>query len=240
MITDSELLRQYVKDGSEAAFRELVLRYAGLVYPAALRLTGGVGHRAEEITQDVFILLARKAPILIEHVTLAGWLHTSTRYIALRALHHQRKRDAREQEIAAMPTNANSEIPWEQLRPLLDEAVGQLEERDRDAVLLRYFQGKSHREVGAALGLSEDTARVRTERAVEKLRRHFARGGVMASATLLSEVLTTNLAQAAPPTLVNNVTSVVLAKKLGLGHLLLKTFYMTTKTKIVPTGADLA
>ena len=150
MITDSELLRQYVKDGSETAFTELVQRYGALVYSAALRSVGGQGPLAAEITQDVFILLVRKAPSLIKHETLVGWLHTTTRYVALRALHKLRQRDVREQEAVAMQTLTAPEVQWEQLRPLLDEAVGQLAEPDRNAILLRYFQGWSHREVGAA------------------------------------------------------------------------------------------
>jgi RNA polymerase sigma factor (sigma-70 family) len=138
VITDSALLRQYVKDGSEAAFTELVHRYGALVYSAALRSVGGQGQLAEEITQDVFILLVRKAPMLVRHETLAGWLHTTTRYVALRALHRQRQRETREQEAVAMQILSTPEIQWEQLRHLLDEAVGQLDDRDRNAVLLRY------------------------------------------------------------------------------------------------------
>jgi len=118
--TDSELLRQYVRDGSEAAFTELVHRYGALVYSAALRSVGGPGPLAEEVTQDVFILLVRKAPMLIRHETLAGWLHTATRYISLRALDKLRKREIREQEAAAMQTLSTPEFRWENLRSLLD------------------------------------------------------------------------------------------------------------------------
>jgi len=232
MPTDSELLRQHVEDGSEAAFTELVRRYAGLVYSAAWRSVGGRAHLARDVTQDVFILLARKAPMLIGHETLAGWLHATTRYISLRMIRNLRRREVREQEAIAMQINSAPEIPWEQLRPLLDEAVEQLDDRDRNAVLLRYFQGQSHREVGAALGLSEDSARVRTDRAVEKLRCHFARSGVVTTAALLTEALSANAAQATPPGLVADVAAVAHAKGLSLGHTILKAIYMTTKTKI--------
>lgn len=237
MSTDSELLRQHVEDGSEAAFTELVQRYAGLVHAAAWRLVGGKAHLARDVTQDVFILLARKAPMLIGHKTLAGWLHASTRYIALCMIRNLQKRETLEREAAVMQTISTPDIHWEQLRPLLDEAVSQLDDHDRNAVLLRYFQGQSHREVGAALGLSEDSARVRTDRAVEKLRRHFERGGVVTTAALLSEVLSANAAQAAPPGLVADVAAVAHAKGLSLGHTLLKAIYMTTKTKIAIAAA---
>jgi len=235
MYTDSELLRQYVKDGSEAAFTELIQRYAGLVYSAALRTTGGKRHLADEVTQDVFTLLVRKAPALLEYETLAGWLYRSTRYVALRALHKIRKQEIREQEAIAMQTHSAPDIQWEQLRPLLDEAMERLDEPDRQAVLLRYFQGWSHREVGTALGLSENTARARTDRAVEKLHRYFARSGVVTTGALLAQALSANAAQAAPVGLVGKVAtaSFVQAKGLGFGHSLLKAFYMTTKTKII-------
>ncbi len=239
MLTDSELLRQYVEDGSEAAFTELVRRYAGLVHAAAWRLVGGKAHLARDVTQDVFILLARKAPMLIGHKTLAGWLHASTRYIALCMIRNLQKRETLEREAAAMQTISAPDVQWEQLRPLLDKAGGQLDDRDRDAVLLRYFQGQSHREVGAALGMSEDSARVRTDRAVEKLRRHFARSGVVTTAALLTEALSANAAQAAPPGLVADVAAVAHAKGLSLGHTFLKVIYMTTKTKIAIVTAAL-
>ncbi len=239
MPADSELLRQYVEDGSETAFTSIVQCYSGLVYSAALRLVGGKEHLAKEVAQEVFIILIRKAPVLIEHETLAGWLHTTTRYVALRALRAGWRQAKHEQEAAAMQTNSASDMPWEQLCPLLDEAIGRLNEPDRQAVLLRYFQSQSHREVGAVLGLSEDTARVRTERAVEKLRRHFAKSGIITSTALLIEALTVNAAHAAPTSFVGEVTaaSFAHAKGLGLGHALIKALYMATKTKIITAAA---
>ncbi len=239
MSTDSELLRQYVAGGSEAAFTELVRRYAALVYLAALRTVGGRGYLAEDVTQDVFILLARKAPRLIGHKTLAGWLYTTTRYIALSTTRNLQRRETLEEKAAAMQTDSTPEVQWEQLRPLLDQAMEQLDNRDRAAVLLRYFQGQSHREVGAALGLSENTAQVRVDRAVEKLRRQFARNGVIASAALLAEVLSANSApaQALPDGLTDKVAAVAHAKGLSVGHPILKGLFMTSKTKTILTAA---
>jgi RNA polymerase sigma factor (sigma-70 family) len=239
MSTDSELLRQHVENGSQAAFTELVRRYAALVYLAALRSVGGKAYLAEDVTQDVFILLARKAPMLIGHKTLVGWLYSTTRYVALSTIRNLRRREIREEKAATMQINSAPDVEWEQLRPLLDEAMERLDNRDRTAVLLRYFQGQSHREVGAALGLSENTAQARVDRAVEKLRRHFARNGVVTTAALLGEVLSANSAQAqaVPAGLIDKVAAVAHAKGLSLGHTILKAIYMTTKTKIAITTA---
>ncbi len=233
MPTDAELLRQYVKDGSEAAFTEIVQRHAGLVYSVAWRLAGGNRHLAKDITQDVFILLAQKAPKLIGHETLAGWLHTTTRYAANGMIRSLRRQENREQEAVAMETNSAPDVQWEQLRPLLDEAVGRLGDRDRNAVLLRYYEGKNYREVGAALCLSENSARARTERAVEKLRRQFARNGVVTTGALLAEALMVNTAQAAPAGLAKEVAAMAHAQGLSPGPVLPKALYMTTKTKLI-------
>jgi hypothetical protein len=158
-------------------------------------------------------------------------LHTTSRYVVLRIIRGRRRREFREQQAVAMNTNAVPKINWDQLSPLLDEAVGQLNDRDRQAVLLRYFQGRSHREVGAAIGLNEDAARVRTDRAVEKLRRYFARSGVATTSALLAEVLATNSASAAPMGLVGKVqaASLASAEELGFGHTMCKLFFMNTK-----------
>ncbi len=157
---DSVLLRRYADHGAEAAFAEVVCRQVNLVYSAALRLTGGQAPLAEEVTQSVFAELARQADTLAGRPTLTGWLHTTTRYQASKAIRAERRRRAREQEAFLMQNEPSSaEIPWEQLRPVLDEAVGHLSEADRDLVMLRFFTGKSHGETGAILGISEDTAR---------------------------------------------------------------------------------
>jgi RNA polymerase sigma factor (sigma-70 family) len=190
--TDGELLRQYVQTRDEAAFAEVVRRYVNLVYATALRVAYGDAALAEDVTQATFTELARKAGELTDRATLAGWLHTTARFTALRKVRDERRRRAREQEAHAMNDATDSapmEISWEQLRPVLDEALGELDEADRDAVLLRYFQDKSHREVGAVLGLNENSARMRVERAVDKLRGQFSRRGVTTTGALLATML---------------------------------------------------
>ena len=168
------LLRDYDRQGSEDAFAELVQRHVNLVYSVALRHVGIAAH-AEEITQAVFVILARKAASLRPDTILEGWLHETTRLTALRFLRGERRRQFREQEAYMQSTLQESDrcAAWNQLAPLLDEAMSRLGKKDRDAVMLRFFKDKSLREVAAALKVNEAAAQKRVLRAVEKLRRFF-------------------------------------------------------------------
>ncbi len=244
MTTDSELLRQYAVQGDDAAFAQVVRRHTDLVYSAALRVARDAA-LAEDVTQIVFTKLARAARTLGGYQTLVGWLHTTTRHTAINAIRGEARRRAREQETMAMQnTMPVSEVKWEQLRPVLDEAVGELGERDRQAVLLRYFNGLSHQEVGAMLGLSENSANKRVERALEKLREQFARRGVTASSGVLAVAMSGNSVQAAPAGLAERVAAASLAEVGGtvaggaLGFSLLA-FLMSTKNKIIVAGVVL-
>jgi RNA polymerase sigma factor (sigma-70 family) len=198
MTPDPELLSRYTDQRDEAAFAEFVRRHVKLVYGTALRLTNGDTPLAEDVTQAVFIDLARKAGQLRGHTTVAGWLHTGTRYAAANAIRREHRRRMREQEAIAMndPTTVSDDPNWAQMRPLIDEAVGRLGEHERNAVLLYFFQEKSYREIGDALGVSEDAARMRIARALEKLRGQFARRGLKASAALIASALGANAAVA--------------------------------------------
>jgi RNA polymerase sigma factor (sigma-70 family) len=238
MNTDGELLRRYAEHGDEAAFAEVVRRQVDLVHSAAVRLVGGDPHLAQDVTQAVFTALARQARGLARRASLAGWLHTTARYIAAKTRRGERRRFWREQEAFIMNHgDERAEINWDLLRPALDEAVGALNATDREAVLLRFFQNKSHQEVGEMLGLNEDTARKRVERALEKLRAHFGRRGVTVSAGLLAEVIAVNSVQAAPAGLAASVAGAALAGVgSGAAGVFEKIFAMTTKTKII-TGA---
>ena len=210
MNDDAALLRQYADTRSESAFAELVRRHLGLVYHAALRQTGGDAHRAQDVAQEVFTSLARKARTLAQRPTLAGWLHTSTRYAALQAVRTERRRQNREQEIYAMSDPLHSEssgADWERLKPFVDEALHSLGERDREAVLLRFFEGRPFAEVGAKLAVSEDAARVRVDRALEKLRATLARHGVTSTAAALAVALAAQAGAAVPAGLAATVTS---------------------------------
>jgi RNA polymerase sigma factor (sigma-70 family) len=199
-VNDQELLRAYATTASEDAFARLVERHLALVYSAASRQTGSSA-MAQDVTQAVFVVLARKAATLRRETVLAGWLLRAVRYAALDAYKLAVRRQKREQEavrLQQVDSADNTEIQWEQLAPLLDEAIATLGDKDRRAVLLRFFEKKSFGEIGVVLGGNENSARVRVVRAVEKLRAFFRGRGVTVSAVALSSALVTNAVQAAP------------------------------------------
>ena len=212
---DLTLLREYAKRNSEEAFAVLVSRHVNLVYSVALRSVRDP-HLAEEITQAVFIILARKADALGDQTILPGWLCRTARYAGANALTIQRRRQHREQE-AHMQSILNEAEPmpdetWNQIAPLLDGAMGQLGQKDHDAVVLRFFEGRNFKEVGAALGASEDAAKMRVNRALEKLRKFFTKRGVVLPAAVLTAAISAHSVQAAPVVLAKSVTAVVIAE----------------------------
>ena len=165
---DMVLLREYAARNSEAAFEELVSRRVGFVYSAALRQVRDP-HMAEEVTQAVFIILAQKAGRISDKTILTGWLFKTTRFAALAQIRAAARRQRQEKEFQMQTEfqSAAADETWEEISPLLDEALTTLGEKDRQAVLLRFFENKSLAEVGNNLGTGEDTARKRVTRALE-------------------------------------------------------------------------
>jgi RNA polymerase sigma factor (sigma-70 family) len=207
---DAELLRQYAEQDSESAFAALVTRHVNLVYSAAVRKTHNP-HAAEEITQAVFIILARKARSLRRETVLPGWLYQTARLTAANFLRNEIRRVRREQE-SYMQSLSNETGAWPQIEPLLDDAMGGLNEKERNAVVLHFFEGKSFQEIGAAFGGSENAAKKRVIRGLEKLRKFFAKRGVDSTAATIAETISTHSVQAVPVTLTKSVTAVALAK----------------------------
>jgi len=213
MNNDSELLRRYAEGHDENAFAEVVRRHLALVYHAAVRQCRGDTHRAQDVAQMVFTDLARKAGRLSRRPVLAGWLYTSTRYAALQTIRTEARRQAREQEAVLMdqiPNTLEAAADWEQLRPVIDDALHALGERDREAVLLRYFEGQGFAEVGRRLNLSEDATRMRVDRALAKMRATLARHGVSSTTTALSVALAGQATAALPAGLTTSVTGFAL------------------------------
>ncbi len=196
---DMELLGEYATRNSEQAFATIVSRHINLVYSVALRHAGNP-HQAEEITQAVFIVLAKKAGSLRKGTVLSGWLFHAARMTASNFLRTELRRARREQEayMQSTLTGTATDQDWKQIAPLLDTAMAGLGEKDRNAIVLRYVEGKDLKEVGVALGASEDAAKKRVSRAVEKLRGFFSKRGVMLSSAALAGAISANAMQAAP------------------------------------------
>jgi RNA polymerase sigma factor (sigma-70 family) len=240
MPDDPELLRRYADSASEDAFAELVRRHIGTVYAAALRRVGGDAHLAEDVTQEVFTDLARKAGSLAQRGFLVGWLFVAARFAASKAVRRDRQRQALWRKALAMTEReqaAAGEPDWEALRPELDEAIGALRAAEREAILLYYFEQGTFEEVGRALAVSESGARMRVERALEKLRLSLRRRGITSTAAALAAALGTQAAAAVPASLSATITTSALAAAVPAGAAATLLLMSITKTQL---GATLA
>ena len=210
-LDDMTLVRQYAASRSEAAFAALVQRHIHQVHSAAMRQANNA-HLAEEITQAVFIILARKAMALGPNTILSAWLYRTTHFAAKDALRAKRRRYVREQEACMQSTmDKSQENIWEQLAPLLDMGMNQLGETDRAVLVLKFFQNKSAREIADELRIKEDAAQKRIARAVEKLRAYFLKRGVSSTPATIAGMISTHSIQAAPAALIKTTTVVALA-----------------------------
>ncbi|MES1180352.1 MAG: sigma-70 family RNA polymerase sigma factor [Verrucomicrobiota bacterium] len=197
--TDSQLLRAYAEHRAEPAFAELVRRHVDFVYSAAQRMVCDA-HLAEDVTQAVFVALAKNAAQLMDRPVLSGWLHRTAQNLAAQTVRTDVRRRAREQEAVAMNEliAGEPEAGWERIAPHLDAALGELSESDRDALLLRYFERKSAQEMAQTLGISDEAAQKRVSRAVERLREFFSKRNVTIGASGLAVLISANAVQAAP------------------------------------------
>ncbi len=202
-MTDFELLNEYASRRSEQAFGTLVERYANLVFSAALRQVRNP-HDAEEISQAVFTILARKAGTLNRQTILSGWLVRTTRFVVLNSSRREMHRRRAEMEAADLQWT-ETEHAWEQIAPLVDEALVSLNEADRNALTLRFFEHKSFREIATLMRISEDAAQKRVSRALDRLRHLFAKRGVLLGSAVVGAALVSRGVQAAPSHLVSAI-----------------------------------
>ena len=241
-MADMELLRQYVLQNSEDAFAALVARHVNLVFSAALRKTGSTA-AAEEITQAVFIILARKAGRLGAGTVLSGWLYHTARLTTASYLRTQIRRAHREQE-AYMQSITDEPVTkaWQEIEPLLEDGMGRLGEKDRNAIVLRFFDGKSFQEIGAAVGSSENAAKKRVAHALEKLRKFFTKRGVHSTSAIIAGAISANSVKAAPVGLAKTISVVAMAKGAAAGtttfftSVLVKTLAVCGSIMIVAVG----
>ena len=203
----------YAAQRSETAFAELVRRHIDLVYSAALRMVCDA-HLAEDVTQGAFVALAQNARRLAGHPVLTGWLHRTAQNLAANAVRSEVRRRAREQEAVAMNQllAAEPEASWEAIAPRLDDALGKLNDTERDAVLLRYFERKTARDMADILGISEDAAQKRVNRAVERLRELFLKQHTPVGVNSLAVLISAHAVQSAPAALMKTALAAALAK----------------------------
>src|ERR1043166_1228315 len=213
--SDTQLLRDYAEHAHEAAFGEIVSRHADVVYASALRQAGSPD-LARDIAQSVFTDFARKARLLAGTLngdaSLLGWLYRSTRFAALNQLRDDRRRHARERlAMQQLDTAAEPAPDWERVQTILDEAMAELSDEDREALLLRFFKKRDFRAIGASIGVSDDAAQKRVGRALERLRLGFASRGVTTSAGALSALLVAETVSFAPAGLAATLSAAALA-----------------------------
>lgn len=236
--SDPQLLRAFAESRSEAAFAELVRRHIDLVHSAAVRITRDA-HLAKDVSQGVFVALAKDAGKLAAHPVLSGWLHATTRNIAAQAIRTEARRRKREQQAAAMNDASETHTAWDEIAPHLDAALSELADSDRNAVLLRYFENQSAKDMAAILGISPEAAQKRVNRGVEKLRGKLANRGVTAGVAGLAGAISANAVQAAPAGLAATVSSAALAGSAGV-FFTTKTLAFTTIQKFLVAALVLA
>ena len=242
---DHELLDAYVREGSEEAFATLVERYLDLVYSAASRQLSNPD-QAQDVTQAVFVMLSRKAGSISRRTVLSGWLYRTARYVALEAARAENRRRIREATMAEMSETTGSDSApeaWKRISPHLDRSMDQLKESERNAILLRFFQGKSFREISATLGIGENAAKKRVGRAIDRLRQSLIRHGIKDSSAVLGAALTAFAIQPTPSAIASLIPAAVChgtATAASVQILTEGALQMITWTKMKTTAACVA
>jgi RNA polymerase sigma factor (sigma-70 family) len=243
MTDDGALLREYAQSGSEDAFAELVRRHLDLVYSTALRALNGNQDLAKDVCQSVFIDLVRKAASLSNCSVLTGWLYKSACFAAAKTVRSECRRQVREHQAHVMQeqiTSHSQDIVWENISPVFDSVMLELKDSDREALLLRFFERRSLAEVGTKLGLHENAARMRVERALERLRDRLARRGVTSTAAALAILLTHQPVIAAPTGLAASITAGTLAVASNVSVYSILNLIVMSKAKTMLIGAVVA
>jgi RNA polymerase sigma factor (sigma-70 family) len=210
VMKDIPALASYTRTHDQALFAEVVRRQVDFVYSSALRQVDGDAHLAADVTQQVFIALARNPGAVAGHTSLEGWLYTTARYTAANAVRRERRRRARELEAHVMNSPDDEASPdemWAQVRPVLDAAMSDLSANDRESILLRYFVGRPFRDIADQLKISENAARMRVERALERLRAALERRGIRSTAAALGGAIAGNAVVAAPSSLASTIAA---------------------------------
>lgn len=239
MNDDADLLRSYVEHRSDDAFTAIVDRHIGLVYSTALRRVGRDAHLAEDVTQTVFIDLARKAAGLRDRSSLGGWLYLSAKNVSAAVVRRESRRKLRESTAQSMHLADALDSPEadpSRLRPVLDDAIVQLRDEEREAIVLRFFEKHTFSEIGAALLVSEEAARKRVDRALEKLHVVLTRRGVTSTLAALGTTLTATGTTAVPAGLAAQVSTMALAN----ATVIAASIFATLSSVLVPAAAALA
>jgi RNA polymerase sigma factor (sigma-70 family) len=212
-VTDMDLVQEFAERNSESAFAELVRRHINLAYSVALRFTAN-SPDAQDVTQAVFIILAKKAGALRGRTVLTGWIYETTRLTALQFLRTRARRYQHEQEAHMQSTveNQTADEIWPQMGPLLEQAMSRLNEKERTLLALRYFENRTSEETASLLGIGEWAARKRSARALEKLRKYFSKHGVNSTTAIIAASISANSLQLAPMALAKSVTALAVAK----------------------------
>jgi RNA polymerase sigma factor (sigma-70 family) len=242
MLSDQQLLREFAEASVESAFGELTRRHIDLVYSTALRAVGGDEQLAKDVAQSVFIDLARKARTLAVRLTVTGWLYKSTCFAAAKAVRSARRRQTREREACAMQNqmaDPADEPEWHELGPVLNSVMLELKEADREVLLLRFFQRYSLEQVGAHLGLNPNAARMRVDRALNRMRDRLMSRGITSTATGLAAVLAHQAVSAAPAGLAAAIFTASLAAGGAATTSSILTFITMTNAKAITLGAAL-